>query len=98
MGGLKWRPGDGSNVEDHRFDPPVVRSIADAVDGPTVTPRCAQCKGGTIPDVLIVQVREAINTPAIVLSCAACRVPLSDASIRKLNHERIQVVQYDDAV
>ena len=33
MGGLRWTVGDRRNVDDHRFDPPPVHTIADAVDG-----------------------------------------------------------------
>ena len=31
--GLKWRVGHRRNIDDHRFDPPRVRTVADAVDG-----------------------------------------------------------------
>ena len=33
MGGLRWRVGDRSNLEDHRHDAPPIRPIADGVDG-----------------------------------------------------------------
>jgi len=39
MGGLKWIVGDRSNIQDDRFAPPAVQTIADAVDGDrTMTP------------------------------------------------------------
>lgn len=95
MGGLKWRVGDGSNVEDHRFDPPAVHAVADAVDGPSMTPRCGQCKGGLVPEVMVVQILNAMTAPAVALSCAACHVTLSAASVRTLNHERLTVVSYE---
>jgi len=33
MGGLRWTVGDRRDIEDRRFDPPAVETIADAVDG-----------------------------------------------------------------
>ena len=32
-GGLRWTVGDRSNIQDARFAPPAVPTIADAVDG-----------------------------------------------------------------
>jgi hypothetical protein len=96
MGGLRWRVGHRVSIDDHRFDAPVVRPIADGVDGRRMSsPRCVRCKGGLIPDVLVVQVREALSAPSVVLSCATCHVVLSAASLRTLNHERLAVVRYE---
>lgn len=97
MGGVRWRIGDRSEIDDHRFDAPVVRSVADGVDGRRMSPRCVQCKGGAVPDVMIVQVMNIFSTPNmyVVLSCATCRVPLSKTSLRTLNHERLKVVVYE---
>ncbi len=97
MGGLRWTVGHRVSIDDHRFDAPVVRPIADGVDGRRMSPRCVQCKSGLVPDVMIVQVMNIFSTPNmyVALSCATCRVPLSKASLRKLNHERLKVVVYE---
>lgn len=34
--GVRWHTGDRRNLEDHRFDTPAIREIADAVDGARV--------------------------------------------------------------
>lgn len=97
MGGVRWHVGDRSDLEDHRCDPPAVREVADAVDGVRMTPRCDHCKAGRIPvDGMRLQVMNMFDeaTMYLVLSCVNCRVPLSKASLLKLNQQRLAVVTY----
>jgi len=97
MGGLRWTPGDRSNLEDHRFDPPAVRSHGDAVDAPAMR-RCVWCKNGAVPAVIRVAVLTIYVEPkdyAVVLSCPTCRNRLSYRSARTLNQQTMKVVIYE---
>lgn len=99
MGGLRWIPGDRSNIEDHRFDPPAIRSHGDAVDAPAMTPKCHRCRGGQLPEFIRVTNRTVFTRPRkgtlVTLSCADCQHPLSQGSLAKVNHQIVKVVVYE---
>jgi hypothetical protein len=96
MGGLRWTVGDRREIDDRRFDPPPVQTIADAVDGPMR--RCDRCKGGRLPPVIRVTVLTVFVIPKdyqAVLSCADCRNRLSYRSARTVNQQTVKVVIYE---